>query len=182
MILVIGLAGRIGAGKGAAAEYLKKKYKAQQFVYSDILGDVLKRLHLPVTREELQKLGSCLREGLGADVLVDAMEGDLKAAKAELRLIDGLRYVNEVEMLRRFPHNKLIFLDAPLQLRYERSKARNQKGEGTMTLSQFKTREKAATERELDAVKRQADIAIDNSGTLQELHAKIDRLMGRGGA
>ncbi len=179
MILVIGLSGRIGSGKGTAAAHLKKKYKAQQFIYSDILSDILKRLSLPITRENLQKLGKGLRAELGAEVLVGAMEGDLKAAKSELRLIDGIRYVNEAEMLKKFPHNKLIFIDAPLQLRYERSKKRGEKGEGKMTLSEFKEKEKAATEKELDKVRKMADVVIDNTGTVAELYRQIDRMMGK---
>jgi len=177
MILVVGLTGRIGAGKGTAAEYLKKKYKAQQFVYSDILADILVRLHKPVTRENLQDLGQGIRAALGKDVLVEAMKGDLKASKAEMLLVDGIRYVNEVEMLRTFPHNVLIFIDAPVEARYERARKRAEKGEGSLSLLQFKEREKAATEKELDSIKSLADYVIDNSATVKDLHARIDQLM-----
>jgi dephospho-CoA kinase len=179
MILVIGLAGRIAAGKGAAAEYLKKKYKAEQFVYSDILCGILERLHIEPTRENLQKLGKGLRESLGEKVLVNAMRGNLAESKAELRLIDGIRYVNEVDMLRSFPHNRLIFIDSPLELRYERAKKRAEKGEASLTLIEFKEKEKAATEMELDKVKAMADCVIDNTGSIKDLHAKIDPLLGQ---
>lgn len=179
-MIVIGLAGRIGAGKGEVASYLKKKYGAQQFVYSDILSDALRRLHMPVTRENLQKLGEGLRGKLGSDVLVNAMRGDLAAGKAELRLVDGIRYVNEVRMLREFLRNKLIFIDAPFELRYERVTKRAEKGEADMTLKQFKERAKAATEKELDRVKEMADCVINNAGSQKELYKKIDELMGRG--
>jgi dephospho-CoA kinase len=174
MILVIGLAGRIGCGKGTVAKYLVKKYDAQQFVYSDILSDILKRLHLPVTRSNLQKLGKGLREELGEKVLVNAMKGDLKEAKAEMRLIDGVRYVNEVDMLRTFPHNVLIFVDVPLEVRYERAKKRATRGEKELTLNEFKERDNATTEKELDKVKEMADYIIDNSGSIEQLHKQID--------
>ncbi len=177
MILVIGLSGRIGSGKGTVAEYLKKKYKAQQFVYSDILGDVLKRLHIEVTRENLQKLGKSLRAELGSDVLVNAMKGDLEDAKSEMRLIDGLRYSNEVDMLHTFPHNTLIFVDAPLEIRYERAKKRAEKGEEVMSLDEFKEREKATTEKEIEKVRKSADYVIENTESIEDLHKRIDELM-----
>jgi dephospho-CoA kinase len=177
MILVIGLAGRIGAGKGTVAEYLKKEYKAEQFVYSDILRDILDRLHIEITRENLQILGKGLRESLGRDVLVEAMKGDLSEAKSEMRLIDGVRYVNEVKMLRTFPHNVLIFVDAPEKVRYERAKKRAEKGEENLSLDEFRKKESAATESELDEVEKMADFVIDNSGTIKELREKIKGLL-----
>jgi len=177
MKIVIGLAGKIGAGKGTVAEYLKKKYKAKQLVYSDILSDVLRRLDLPVTRENLQALGKCLREGLGKDVLVNAMKADVGRGRAEVKLIDGIRYVNEVEMLRTFPHNVLIFVDAPLDVRYERAKKRGEKGEAHTTPAEFMDRENAATEKELDEVKKRADYVLQNTGTIEELHGQMRQLM-----
>ncbi len=177
MTKVIGLAGRIGSGKGTAAEHLKSEYGAEQFVYSDILADVLERLYLPATRDNLQHLGKALREGLGESVLVDAMKGDIEKGSADVRLIDGIRYVNEVEMLREFPGSRLIFIDAPLEVRHERVKERAQKGEGSMTLDEFRKKERAETERELDRVKRMADHVVDNTGTIEELHQTIDSLM-----
>jgi dephospho-CoA kinase len=177
MMLVIGLSGRIGSGKGTAAEYLKRKYGAQQFVYSDMLSDILRRLHVEVTRGNLQALGKGLRESLGRDVLVDAMRGELKAARAEMRLVDGIRYVNEVEMLKAFPHSVLLFIDAPPEVRYERAKKRSEKGEAQLSFKEFKELEKAATERELGKVKAMADYVIDNSRTVKDLHKRIDELM-----
>lgn len=179
MILVIGLAGRIGCGKGTAAKYLAKKYGAQRFVYSEILSDILERLHLPVTRTNLQRLGKTVREAFGKDVLVEAMKGDLEDAKAEMRLIDGVRYVNEVEMLRTFPHNRLIFIDVPLEMRHERVRKRGERGEKEMPLEEFRKKDRAATEKELGQVRELADYVVDNSGTIEELHQRIDALMRR---
>jgi len=177
MVLVIGLAGRIGSGKGTVSEYLIEKKGAQQFVYSAILTDILKRLNQPVTRENLQKLGAGLRNELGDEVLVDAMKGDLEGATAEIRLIDGLRYVNEVDMLKKFPNNVLVFVDVPLEMRHERIKKRAEKGEAEITLDKFKELDKAPTEKELDQIKAMADHIIDNSGTVEELFKQADGIL-----
>ncbi len=177
MALVIGLTGRMGSGKGTAAEHLKKTYKARQFIYSDILADVFRRLHIEVTRANLQALGKCLREGMGTEVLVDAMKGDLENAKDNVLLVDGLRYVNEAEMLRGFKDNLLIFIDAPEELRYDRLRKRAQKGEGAMTFKEFQEREAADTEKELAELKKMADCVVENTGSVKELCDAIDAAM-----
>jgi dephospho-CoA kinase len=177
MTLVIGLAGRIGSGKGTVAAYLKERYKAKKFVYSDILGDMLDRLHLPRTRDNLQKLGKGIREQLGDDVLVNAMLEDVKGSTARILIIDGVRYVNEVDMVRGFDESLLIFTDAPVLTRYERCVARAQKGEGKEGFSDFELRDNAPTELELDQVKEMADHVIDNSGSVADLFEKVDEIM-----
>ena len=57
MTFIVGIAGRMGSGKGSAAEYLVKDYRAEQFVFSDILMDVLERLNVKKDRSNLQRLG-----------------------------------------------------------------------------------------------------------------------------
>lgn len=179
MTLVIGLAGRIGSGKGTVAKYLEERYGAKKFVYSDILGDLLDRLHLPKTRENLQKLGEGIREKLGDDVLVNAMVGEVKGSTQSIMIIDGIRYANEVEMLRSFEENLLMFTDAPVLTRYERCVARAQKGEEKEGFSDFELRDNAPTELELEQVRGMADHVIDNSGSIDDLFEKVDEIMDK---
>jgi dephospho-CoA kinase len=177
MTLFIGLAGRIGSGKTVVSKQLQEKYGAREHRFSEILEDILDRLHLPHRREYLQKLGKILREEFGQDVLVDAMRKSLEHEKAGVVVIDGVRYRNEVEMLRSLHKNILIFITAPPRLRYERTVKRGTRGEATITYNEFLANEKAATERELNTVKREADFVLDNTGTLGELFEKVDVIM-----
>lgn len=179
MTLVIGLSGRIGSGKGTVSEYLQEKYGAKDLVFSDILKDILNRLDIPVTRYSLQQLGRSLRDGLGADVLVKAMKGDIAKSKAKVLLIDGVRYLNEARLVKSFPKYTLIFIDAPLEVRYNRVVKRGTRGEASMSFSDFKRKDNAPTEAEITEVQEFSDSLISNTGTIKELQSTIDELMGQ---
>lgn len=167
----------MGAGKGTAAEYIKGNYSAEQFMYSDILRDILARLHKEPTRKNLQSMGSGLRYCLGDDILVHTMREDLKTSDKPIRLIDGIRYVNEIDMLRSFENSVLLFLDAPQKLRYDRLVKRGREGEDKMSFEQFQKREAAATEADLDRIRDASDFVIDNSGDIPSLYKQIGKIL-----
>jgi len=177
MKLVIGLVGEIGGGKTAVSEHLKEKYSASQHRFSQILMDVLDRLHLPHDRELLQNLGHSLRESLGDDVIVRAFEQDLRKEDAEVIVIDGIRYWNEVELLRKFKPSILIYVTAPAKARYERCKSRGEKGESSITFEEFTENEKRETERYVAEIGEKADFKLENTGPLEELLQKLDEIV-----
>lgn len=179
MKLVIGLIGRMGSGKTAASDFLSKEYRADKRKYSTILADLLKRLHLPVDRKNLQKMGEIIRKVFGKDVIVHAFEEDLKKSDSDTLVIDGIRYPNEVKMLRRFDKNILLFVHAPAELRYKRIKRRGEKGESQMTYEEFLEAESAETERHIEEIRPNADYIIDNSGTVEELYENLKKIMER---
>ena len=57
MSLVIGLVGRIASGKSVVADHLVRGKHASYYRFSDVLRDILLRLHKPNTRGNLQDLG-----------------------------------------------------------------------------------------------------------------------------
>ena len=71
----------------------------------------------------------------------------------------------------------LLFVTASPEVRYERAVKRGEKGEAEITYEQFLENEKAETEKYIEKIKESADYIIDNSGTLDELHDKVDGIM-----
>lgn len=177
MKLAIGLAGGIGSGKSAASDYLHREYGAKRLRFSRILEDILDRLHLPCDRKNLQVLGGILRERFGPDVVVNAFEKDLEKADADIVVVDGIRYVNEVEMLRRLENSVLVYIDAPQAVRYERSVRRAEKGEAGASFDDFLEAEQRETEIYLPDVRKAADHIIMNDGTMEELFGKLDGII-----
>ncbi len=177
MKIVIGLIGRMGSGKGFVADYLCENHNASKHTISSILVDILKRLHIPVKREYLQKLGASLRSELGSEVIVTALKGDIEKDNSDIILIDGIRYANEVEMLRTFKNNLLLSIDAKPEVRYKRCVLRGEKGENKITLGDFLANENRETEKYIGEVMKDADYAVNNDGTRDELIKKIEEML-----
>jgi dephospho-CoA kinase len=176
MKLVIGLVGRIGSGKTAVSEYLQDTYGAHEHRFSQILMDILDGINIPHERGHLQELGKILRARLGKDVIVNAFKTDLEKDTSEILIVDGIRYENEVAMLKE-KDGVLLFVTASPEARYMRAVKRGEKGEAEITYEQFLESEKAETEKHIEEIKDSADYIIDNSGTLDELHDKVDGIV-----
>lgn len=178
MKLIIGLVGKICAGKGEVVKHMTDKHSASMYRFSDVLKDLLGRLHLSDTRENLQNLGVAIRDALSDGILADTLKEDIAADdKADIVVVDGIRYENEVDMLRSFENNVLVFVTAPDETRYERAFGRGTRGEKDISPEEFRMRDENETEKRVDSIGKQADITIDNSGTLEELYSKVDSIV-----
>jgi dephospho-CoA kinase len=175
---IIGLVGRQGSGKGTAAKILAEKYGAELFRFSAILGDMLNRIAVEKTRDNMIKLSECLRNAFGEDVLAYAIEKDAVDSTADIVVIDGIRRIEDIAALEPLPNFRLIEVSAPAKTRYDRMTHRGEKsGENNMTWEEFAEQEQAPTELSIPSVAARAWKAIDNAETEKELEAKIDVMM-----
>ena len=180
--IVFGLTGKNASGKGTVAEILKKK----NFTYhslSDSLRDELKSLKKEETRENLIDIGNELREKGGPGVLADKLMPKLNSENNHI--VDSIRNPLEVislrkeTLLRRF---FLISVDANSKLRYDRLCSRGRIGD-TDSWEKFVEQEKKEennddpNKQQLSRTMEMADYSIDNSGTLEELEAQINRII-----
>ena len=53
--IIIGIAGEIASGKDTVSRYCVKKHGASMYRFSDVLRDILKRLHLEENRKNLDR-------------------------------------------------------------------------------------------------------------------------------
>ena len=179
--LIIGLAGQRGSGKGTAANYLKTRYKAEVRAFSQVLSEILALLLRPGTRENLQDLATNLRRPFGQGVLVGPLKKFIKQSRAKIIVIDGLRMLKEVEMLRSFKNNLLIYVAAPAEIRFKRLKKSGGKaGKEGVDFKEFLRLDKRETELFIKRIGKKADVVVDNTGTKEDLHKKIDEIIKKG--
>jgi dephospho-CoA kinase len=175
---IIGLVGRQGAGKGAAADILKEVYGAQVFRFSAVLTDIVDRLSIPRSRENLTNLSEMLRKTFGEDALSYAVGRDVLASPAELVIIDGIRRIEDIAAFEPQPNFRLLEVAAPAKVRFDRMKGRGEKvGESSMDWSDFEAQERFPTELSIAAVAARAWKAIDNAGDQADLRRHLDEAM-----
>jgi dCMP deaminase len=174
-IVIIGLTGRNGAGKGEVAKFLEEA----GFHYhslSDIIREEIRRKRLPVTRERLIVTGTRLREREGLGVLA---ERTLKKLSPDQNyVVDSIRNPEEVKVLRRRDDFFLLNVMAPRAVRFRRVRARKRESDPS-TLSDFVRLEEKEFRgsnpagQQLLATERLADAKIPNASSLDRLRDSV---------
>lgn len=176
--LILGIAGEMGCGKGTIAKYAIGKYGSGSLRFSTILRDVLDRLYLEQSRENLQKLSTVLRQNFGEDLFSGAMMHDAENSGQDLVIIDGVRRMTDIVHLRELPHFKLIYVDADIRARYERIVGRGENvNETQKTFEQFQEDHKDESELQILGLKDYADYVVDNNSTFEQLYVQVDEIV-----
>ena len=176
--IILGLVGSLASGKETTKRYLVEKYNAKDCRFSTILRDVLVRIAVPVSRENLQKLSTILRSNFGENLLAKAIAMDASKFEADIVVVDGVRRFTDIEHLNELPNFVLIKIDADPKIRYERMKLRNENaGDAQKTFEEFLKDEEAEADKQIPEVMKTAKYAIDNSGSLEDLYKQIDEIL-----
>lgn len=177
---IIGLVGERLSGKGELADYLVKKKDFIKLTFSQILTDILKRLHLPESRINMVNLVSALRERFGSEILAEVLLNEIKRHRYKRVVIDGIRHPAEVEKLKKTSGFVLVYVTASLKDRYLRALGRGQKaGENKFTYSEFKNESRLPTEIYIGKIGRKARVKIVNDGTLLELYDQVKNKLSK---
>lgn len=175
--ILIGVTGYLASGKDTVAEYLVKKgYK--HYSLSDELRGILKAKKILINRDNLRNVANNLRKKIGSDFLAQKL---LKKVKKPA-VISSIRSVSEVDALRKKGNFKLIFVAAPIKLRFERLKKRARENDEKLTFKKFLQQEKneksaKSNEQQLDQVVKMADYKIINNGSIDDLFIKIELII-----
>lgn len=177
---ILGLVGEKSGGKSTVGAYLRSK-GARVVRYSDILADILVRLHLdPQNRRNLGTLAEALRSAFPVGTISRAVMLEAQAVQSKLTVVDGIRKPGELAYLRRLPNFRLLYVTAPPRLRYERARKRNQRRDDRVSYRKFQSIERTyPAEVDIPKLGRRADFRIDNVGTEAELSSKVDAVLKR---
>lgn len=177
--MTIGVTGYLASGKDTVAQYLQSK-NFHHYSLSDELRAILKERGVPSNRDNQVKVGNELREKYGADYLARRVSKKIVTPA----VISSIRTPGEVTALKENKDFHLLFIDAPLDVRYQRIISRGREGQATQTFEEFKSQEEremtgASHQQQLKAVADMADYIITNDSTEQEFYNKIDQIMSQ---
>jgi len=181
--MIIGLTGTKASGKGVVADILMKK----DFVYislSDMVREEAVNRGIPnYTIKDLQDIGNNLRETNGNGIL--AKKAAEKFQEGINYVIDGIRNIGEIEVLRKFPNFTLIAVDAPQGDRFQRlirrarpSDPRDWLGFLEMEKRDLGSNEQNSGQQVAECIKV-ADIKIYNDSNLEQLTEKIENTISQ---
>lgn len=178
--MIIGVTGSFAAGKDTVGEYLKDKGFAHHSL-SDILREEIKKEGEQETRENLIAKGNEIRTKFGAGELAKRTIEKIESNRENLAVVTSVRNPEEVNRLRERKDFVLIFVDAPIRMRYDRLARRTREGDIT-SFEDFVEKEKIENSsdpnaQQLNKVAEMADVTIVNDDSLKSLYEKVDELI-----
>lgn len=179
---VIGIAGTFASGKDKYAEHLKDTYGYHWETTSDLVRKEALASRGSTERPVLQEVATELRFKLGPTIFIK------EALKHPAPLVvTGIRAPGEVKALRD-KGGILVFIDAPIEVRYKRMIKRSRDLEVELTLEEFTDSEQKEwyggpddADFNLRDIKKSADIVIDEDLGFDEFFRVLDNRLGLAG-
>lgn len=182
-MIIIGITGTLGSGKGTAVEYLKDKYGFKHFSASDFINEEVTRRGLPINRDNQQIVANDLRTKYGGSFVAENLyERAMKVG--DNAVLESLRAIGEIESLRKKPgHFYLLAVDADSKVRYDRVTTKRKGEKDSVTYEHFVEQEQKEMHdsspggMNIAQCMKMADAHIDNSGNMEELQTQIDEFI-----
>lgn len=176
--VILGFTGLLASGKGTAAKYLEEKYGAATFRYSTMLRDILNRVYVPQTRDNMVRLSEFLRGAYGEDVMAKTIAEDIKQSESKIIMVEGVRRLADIAYLSKLPNFVLVEIFAKPKIRYERLIKRGENtDDNSKTYEQFLADHQRSTEVSILEVIKHATERVDNNGDFAALHKQLDDLV-----
>ena len=185
--MIIGLAGTFASGKDTLADHLVVTKNFMHVSTSDMVRAVAEAEYGNTERPTLFKTANETREKRGAGIFAElALERYTEKKDAYSGIIvSGVRSLGEAEAIKK-AGGKLVFIDSPMEIRYERIRARQRANEENLTFEQFKKSEEDEELKvhdnpyvqDLTGVKELADILLFNQGDIEAYLADAEQKLG----
>lgn len=177
-MIVIGITGTLGAGKGAIVEYLVDKLG---FVHCSVRNFLIKEIEkrgLAVNRDTMVVVANDLRYRNSPSFIVDELYRIALDLKKNC-VIESIRTPGEVESLRKKGRFFLLAVDADPDIRFRRISTRNSETDQVdfRTFLENEAREMDATDSSKQNIRKcieMADFVFQNNHTIDKLHDQVE--------
>lgn len=183
MLIIIGITGTLGAGKGTVVDYLKKEKAFRHYSVRAFLTEEIRRRKMPVNRDSMVEVANDLRTRHGSSHIIEKLYEQAARDQGNC-IIESIRTPGEIHALRQKKNFVLLAVDARQQTRYQRIRKRASETD-QISLKTFISNESREmhsddpNKQNLAACIRLADHIIYNNGTITELHDQIELFLSQ---
>lgn len=176
MLLVL-VTGMPGSGKSVVARLLSRLLDAPVYSMGDIVRREVSRRGLELTVENIERVAGELRRDLGMAAVAHLLARELKGVNSPVVIVDGVRSLDEAEVLGRLGRNCIVAVHASPRTRYKRMMARARRGD-ISGWDTFRMRDLANLSYGIGGVIAMADYMIVNEGSPEDLARTVERIAG----
>lgn len=179
-MIIIGITGHIGAGKGTVVEHLTavkgfKHFSARSFITKEV-----KKRGLPVDRDTMTLVSNDLRQNHSPSYIIESLYKEAKEQGDDC-IIESIRTPGEVDALRSIGHFFLLAVTTDIATRYQRIVLRANETDNISfdTFIEQDKRESASTDpnkQNINACISRADFVLNNNGDIETLHEEIEQV------
>lgn len=180
-MIIIGITGTLGAGKGTIVDFLVKDYGFTHFSVRGFLSEELEKMGLPPNRDNLVMMGNKVRSEHGPSFIAEKLYERAKASGKNC-IIESIRTTGEARSLQKAGDFFLLSVDADQRLRYERIIQRASTTD-QVSFEEFcanESREMESTDpnkQNLTACMQMAHFRLLNNGSYEDLFHQIEKIM-----
>jgi len=180
-MIIIGITGTLGAGKGTLVEYLVKYKGFAHFSVRTFLIEEINRRGLEVNRDNMVLIANELRAKHNPAYIAEQLFEQAKLSGQNC-IIESIRTPGEAECLKQKGMFFLLAVDAKSELRYERIRSRNSETDQVSfeTFLENEKREMNSNDPNKQNINRcisMADFAIENNGSTKELFDELENIL-----
>jgi len=171
---IIAFVGMPASGKSEASKVVREM-GIDVINMGDVIREEVKRRGLEPTDANTGDVANDLRAKEGMNAVAIRCIPKIKQAGDGIVVVDGVRGIAEVKLFKEEFGDEfsLIFLNTPLEMRFERVRQRKRSDDDMTSPEDLKRRDERELKWGLPEAIEAADITIDNTSTLSDLRNKI---------